>query len=208
MRALFFLATVCDEGRTFADTKSARMRLVDWGSGAEICRYVPATKARCAVGARVCTTLLLHPLHAHAPTQGAHTALFVARVARGMGGTDWHLSTIGEVDHTARDFGSLGALTHARTHARTHAGTHARTHAQPTLPPPCVTASLQGPAAQHAIVPTKPHRAAAHQPTIPRPHGHLAVPEIKAYMQDIVPGVRVDPEERIVLLRKGGVVRP
>ena len=202
MRALFFLATVCDEGRTFADTKSARMRLVDWGSGAEICRYVPATKARCAVGARVCTTpgicttLLLHPLHAHAPTQGAHTALFVARVARGMGGTDWHLSTIGEVDHTARDFGSLGALTHARTHA------------QPTLPPPCVTASLQGPAAQHAIVPTKPHRAAAHQPTIPRPHGHLAVPEIKAYMQDIVPGVRVDPEERIVLLRKGGVVRP
>ena len=50
--------------------------------------------------------------------------------------------------------------------------------------------------------------AAAHHPTIPRPHGHLAVPEIKAYMQDIVPGVRVDPEERIALLRKGGVVRP
>ena len=57
-------------------------------------------------------------------------------------------------------------------------------------------------------MPTKPHRAAAHHPTIPRPHGHLAVPEIKAYMQDIVPGVRVDPEERIALLRKGGVVRP
>ena len=46
MRALFFLATVCDDGRSFADTKSARMRIVDWGSGAEICRYVPATKAR------------------------------------------------------------------------------------------------------------------------------------------------------------------
>ena len=43
------------------------------------------------------------------PMQGAHTALFVARVARGTSGTDWHLSTIGEVDHTARDFGSLGA---------------------------------------------------------------------------------------------------
>ena len=52
------------------------------------------------------------------PMQGAHTALFVARVARGTSGTDWHLSTIGEVDHTARDFGSLGAR--ARTHAHTH----------------------------------------------------------------------------------------
>ena len=49
--------------------------------------------------------------------QGSHTALFVGRVARGTSGTDWHLSTIGEVDHTARDFGSLGAR--ARTHART-----------------------------------------------------------------------------------------
>ena len=54
VRALFFLATVCDEGRSFADTKSARMRLVDWDSGAEICRYVPATKARHALGARMC----------------------------------------------------------------------------------------------------------------------------------------------------------
>ena len=116
VRALFFLATVCDDGRSFADTKSARMRIVDWGSGAEICRYVPATK-------------------------GSHTALFVGRVARGTSGTDWHLSTIGEVDHTARDFGSL-------------------------------------------------------------------VPELKAYMQDLVPGVRVDPEERIALLRKGGVGHP
>lgn len=104
VRALFFLATVCDDGRTFADVKSARMRVVDWGSGGEMCRYVPASK-------------------------GAHTALFVARVARDMGGTGWTLSTIGEVDHTARDFGSL-------------------------------------------------------------------VPEIKAYMQDIVPGVRVDQARR------------
>ena len=50
--------------------------------------------------------------------QGAHTALFVGRVARGTSGTDWHLSTIGEVDHTARDFGSLGARARARTHAQ------------------------------------------------------------------------------------------
>ena len=32
--------------------------------------------------------------------QGAHTALFVARVARGTSGTDWHLSTIGELQIT------------------------------------------------------------------------------------------------------------
>ena len=56
--------------------------------------------------------------------QGAHTALFVGRVARGTSGTDWHLSTIGEVDHTARDFGSLGARARARTHARTASRCH------------------------------------------------------------------------------------
>ena len=142
VRALFFLATVCDDGRTFADVKSARMRLVDWGSGAEVCRYVPATKVhRCtpplALGPCVLHTCA-HPAYALRPStpstmtrlmpasrQGAHTALFVARVARGMGGTDWHLSTIGEVDHTARDFGSLGALT-ARPHARTHSQSYHR----------------------------------------------------------------------------------
>ena len=44
VKALFFLATVCDDGRTFADVKSAKMRVVDWTSGVEICRYVPASK--------------------------------------------------------------------------------------------------------------------------------------------------------------------
>ena len=64
VRALFFLATVCDDGRTFADVKSARMRLVDWGSGAEVCRYVPATKVhRCTPPlAHVCCTRV-HTLH-------------------------------------------------------------------------------------------------------------------------------------------------
>ena len=52
--------------------------------------------------------------------------------------------------------------------------------------------------------PTTLHPAPPH--TTPRLHA-IAVPELKAYMQDLVPGVRVDPEERIALLRKGGVVR-
>ena len=49
-------------------------------------------------------------------------------------------------------------------------------------------------------------RHAAPPRATPRLHA-IAVPEIKAYMQDLVPGVRVNPEERIALLRKGGVVR-
>ena len=85
---------------------------------------------RATPSAHVCVHPLGHaprppPPPACPPPQGAHTALFVARVARGMSGTDWHLSTIGEVDHTARDFGSLGALT-TRTHARTHSQSYHR----------------------------------------------------------------------------------
>jgi hypothetical protein len=63
------------------------------------------------------------------------------------------------------------------------------------------------PAAQHAVlVRGAPQGYTHHSP--PRAHTATTVPEIKAYMQDIVPGVRVDPEERIALMRKGGVVRP
>ena len=79
--AIFFLSTVCDEPRTFADVKETRMRLMDWSSGRELCRYMPASK-------------------------GAHTALFMCRISRQPGG-GWMLNTIGECDHTARDFGSL-----------------------------------------------------------------------------------------------------
>ena len=54
--------------------------------------------------------------------------------------------------------------------------------------------------------PTAPAIRAHIAPTTRAPTA-AAVPEIKAYMQDIVPGVRVDPEERIALMRKNGVVR-
>jgi len=111
--ALFFIGTVADDGRNFSDVKSCRIRLVDWASGVELCRYVPALK-------------------------GAHTAIFMARVSRD--GPQWKLAAIGEVDHTARDFGSL-------------------------------------------------------------------IPEIKGYMRDLNPKVRIDMNERIAIMRKGGNIR-
>jgi tellurium resistance protein TerZ len=80
--ALYFIATVASEGHTFADVKSAKMRLVDWHTGSELCRYMPAMS-------------------------GAHTALFLCRLAREKPNAVWRLSTIGEHDHTARDWGTL-----------------------------------------------------------------------------------------------------
>ena len=67
--------------------------------------------------------------------------------------------------------------------------------------------ALRGAACDHAPHGEHPPRATPRHPSAtPRLHA-IAVPELKAYMQDLVPGVRVDPEERIALLRKGGVVR-
>ena len=40
--ALLFIGTVATEGYTFKDVKTARMRLVDWRTGVETCRYFPA----------------------------------------------------------------------------------------------------------------------------------------------------------------------
>jgi len=111
--AMFFIGTVASESRSFLDVASARIRLVEWTSGIERCRYVPAMA-------------------------GAHTTVFLARLARKDNG--WVMTAIGDVDHTARDWGTV-------------------------------------------------------------------VPEIKAYMADLVPGIRVDPNERVAVMRKGGEVR-
>jgi stress response protein SCP2 len=78
--ALVCIATVATEGRTFADVKTSKMRLVDWKTGTERCRYYPGSV-------------------------GAHTALFMCRLARSGGG--WTMQTIGGTDHTARDWGTL-----------------------------------------------------------------------------------------------------
>jgi len=107
--AIFLLATVATPGVDFSAVKSATVRLIDWRSGFEFCRFMPAV------------------------TGG--TALFVARLAR-TPPSGWTLTTIGEGDATARDFGTL-------------------------------------------------------------------IPEMKAYMVDRVPNIRIDPMERIAILRKG-----
>ena len=84
--ALFFIATVATEGKSFKDVKSARMRLLEYTTGEERCRYHPAVF-------------------------GDHTALFMCRVARigntGLAGADFCLQSIGETDRTARDWGTL-----------------------------------------------------------------------------------------------------
>jgi tellurium resistance protein TerZ len=84
--ALFAIATVATEGRSFADVKSARLRVFDGASGEERCRFYPGTK-------------------------GPHTALFLCRLTRvgrtGSAARDWTMQMIGDVDHTARDWGSL-----------------------------------------------------------------------------------------------------
>ena len=117
VRALFFIGTVATEGHSFADVKTSRMRIVG-PDGGEMARYEPALG-------------------------GAHTAVFMCRIARNRqaGGqlAGWTIQTIGDFDHTARDFGTL-------------------------------------------------------------------VPEMKAYMSDLVPGIRVDPTERVAVMRKGGNV--
>jgi len=86
VKALFCIATVATEGRSFSDVKSARMRLTDWSTGAERARFYPAAK-------------------------GAHTALIMCRIVRmstsGNASLDWTIQIIDSFDHTARDFGTL-----------------------------------------------------------------------------------------------------
>mmetsp|Transcript_56767 Transcript_56767/g.112720 ORF Transcript_56767/g.112720 Transcript_56767/m.112720 type:complete len:378 (+) Transcript_56767:11-1144(+) len=86
VKALFCIATLATEGRSFADVKSARMRLTDWNTGIERCRFYPASK-------------------------GAHTALIMCRIVRlghsGQAAADWSIQIIDSFDHTARDFGTL-----------------------------------------------------------------------------------------------------
>ena len=69
MCALYFIATVATEGRSFADVKSSKMRLVEWKTGAEKCRFSPAMA-------------------------GAHTALFMCRVARPSPQGEWSLQVL------------------------------------------------------------------------------------------------------------------
>ena len=113
VRALIIVGTVATEGKTFADLKSAKMRLVQTASGAELCRTIPALT-------------------------GDSTAQFLCRLARGTGKA-WKMNIIGDVDKHSRDFGTLA-------------------------------------------------------------------PELSQYMTDLVPGLVVDPNSRVAIMRKGGNV--
>ena len=73
-------------------------------------------------------------------TKGPHTALFLARIARKAPDAPWHLQAMGDIDHTARDWGTL-------------------------------------------------------------------VPECKMFCRDLVKNIRVDPSERVAVIRKGGAIR-
>ena len=108
---LYFIGTVATPGKTFADVKSACMRIVDWKSGSEVIRFLPAM-------------------------QGAHTALVLGRAAKNLRTGNWTFSVIGDFDHTARDWGTL-------------------------------------------------------------------VPEMKQYLSDLIPGIKVDVNERVAIMRKG-----
>ena len=60
--ALFFIGTVASEGYSFKDVKSARLRLVDWVTGAETARFYPGMRCVratgfCAEAATPCSAL-------------------------------------------------------------------------------------------------------------------------------------------------------
>lgn len=78
---LYFLLTVANPDKTLQDVKSASVSFAsDCGKG--ICRYVPHT-------------------------MGANTALFLLRIERMVGHSNWKITPIEEGDSHARDFGSL-----------------------------------------------------------------------------------------------------
>ena len=113
--ALHFIATVATEGKTFADVKTSKMRLVEWKSGREEARFEPARA-------------------------GAHTALFFGRLARPSPNEPWTMQAIGASDNTARDWGTL-------------------------------------------------------------------VPEVQMFTRDLVPGLQIDVNARVAIMRKGGLIR-
>ena len=55
--ALHFIASVATEGKSFADVKSSRMRLVDWASGNEECRFSARLHAHGVASLRACARM-------------------------------------------------------------------------------------------------------------------------------------------------------
>ena len=84
--AYVLLVTVATPGVDFSQVTSARVRISSGASGMGLCAFRPAY-------------------------EGDNTALFCMRISRslkkGKFGNEWSLSTIGDVNPSARDFGSL-----------------------------------------------------------------------------------------------------
>lgn len=84
--AYVFLVTVATPGVDFSQITSARVRISSGVNGVGLCAFRPAY-------------------------EGENTALFCMRISRsykkGRFGKAWSLSTIGDMDPSARDFGSL-----------------------------------------------------------------------------------------------------
>ena len=206
------------------------MRLVDWTSGEEMCRYYPAMS-------------------------GAHTALFMCRIARASPQAAWKMSTIGDVDHTARDWGTLvpevaeQGLQPRLQPACNRLATRlppACNAAQPSnltgpspsptdspersrhlphcscrrhlphcscrrLMPHCSCRRLMAYCSCRRLMPTAHADSSSSSPllllTRARVCGFWVCVQIKAYSTDIVKGLQVDASERVALLRKGGVIR-
>ena len=81
IKALYFVLTVASPGKTFANVKSARVRILDSAHKVGICSFVPYNF-------------------------GAATAMFLVRLARNRL-REWIMSPIADTEQKARDFGSL-----------------------------------------------------------------------------------------------------
>lgn len=85
--AYVLLVTVATPGMDFSEITSTRVRICDGHNGMGFCAFRPAY-------------------------EGAATAMFCLRISRtrkgkGKFGKQWNMATIGEIDQSARDFGSL-----------------------------------------------------------------------------------------------------
>jgi len=114
VRALYFIVTAASSGKTLGDVKYSSVTVTDTTTGFAMCQFSPGFA-------------------------GDNTAMFLMRLAKDNSG-GWVMTIIEDMDHTARDFGTL-------------------------------------------------------------------IPEIKGYSRDIVPGIQINPKERIAIMRKGGVIR-
>jgi len=80
VRALYFIVTVATPDKTLKDVKTASVSVMDTTSGTPLCQFIPGLGEE-------------------------HTAMFLMRLTREQQG--WTMSIIEDMDHTARDFGSL-----------------------------------------------------------------------------------------------------